>query len=40
MIQRIANLLDQRFERNEIEHDSGMIDFAFKRDRNLVIVPV
>jgi hypothetical protein len=38
MIQRVANPLHQRLERNEIEHDSGVIDLSFKRHRNLVVV--
>jgi hypothetical protein len=40
MIQRVANLLDQRLEGNEVEHDAGVIDLAFESHRHLVIVAV
>ncbi len=40
MIQRVANLLDQRLEGNEIEDDAGVIDLAFEGHRDLVVVAV
>ena len=40
MIQRVAHLLDQRLEGNEIEHDSGVVDLSLKCHRHLIVMAV
>jgi probable selenium-dependent hydroxylase accessory protein YqeC len=40
MIELVANLLDHRLERREVEHDSGPVEIAFDHDGDLVIVAV
>src|SRR4030095_1059015 len=40
MIESVADLFDQRFESNEVQHDARSIQFTFHGNRHLVVVSV
>ena len=40
MIERVADLLDQRLKSDEVQHDTSAVQFTFHCDRHLIVMPM